>query len=368
MRDGIYLDNNATTPLRPEAKEAMMRAMDVPGNPSSVHGFGQAQRRIVEDAREQVAQMARVKPANVIFTSGGSEANNTVLGGVAADHILTTSVEHASVLDAVPTATILPVDKNGTIQLDALRAALSEQNGPALLSVMAANNETGVIQPIEAVAEIAREYSAKLHVDAIQAAGKIDLMPIAALADAVALSAHKLGGPQGVGAIIVRDGVPFEPLVKGGGQERRRRAGTENVIGIAGFGAAAKAAMDEFETFQALSDIRDGIETALAGDGVIYGQDAPRLANTSCIGMEGVSAETQVMAFDLAGIAISAGSACSSGKVEPSHVLCAMGLSDEKAGQTIRMSLGWASDPSDAGAFIDAWRALRARTSSEVAA
>lgn len=368
MRDGIYLDNNATTPLRPEAKEAMLRAMDVPGNPSSVHGFGQAQRRIVEDAREKIAITAGVRPANVIFTSGGSEANNTILHGIAADHVVTTSVEHASVLDAVPNATIVPVDRNGTIQLDALRAALSEQAGPALLSVMAANNETGVIQPIEAVSEIAREFNTKLHVDAIQAAGKIDLMPIAAMADAITLSAHKLGGPQGVGAIIVRDGVPFEPLVKGGGQERRRRAGTENVIGIAGFGAAAEAAMNEFEAFQSLADIRDGIETALAGDAVIYGQDVPRLANTSCIGMDGVSAETQVMAFDLAGIAISAGSACSSGKVEPSHVLLAMGLSDEKAGQTIRMSLGWANDPSDAGGFIDAWRALRTRTSSEVAA
>lgn len=368
MRDGIYLDNNATTPLRPEAKEAMLRAMDVPGNPSSVHGFGQAQRRIVEDAREQVAKMVGVKPANVIFTSGGSEANNTILNGIAADQILTSSVEHTSVLDAVPNATILPVDKNGTIQLDALRAALSEQTGSALVSVMVANNETGVIQPIETVSHVAQEFGAKLHVDAIQAAGKIDLAPAAAVADAMTLSAHKLGGPQGVGAIIVRDGVPFEPLVKGGGQERRRRAGTENVIGIAGFGVAAEAAMREFDAFQALADIRDGIETALAGDAVIYGQDAPRLANTSCIGMDGVSAETQVMAFDLAGIAISAGSACSSGKVEPSHVLCAMGLPDEKAGQTIRMSLGWASDPSDAGAFIDAWRALRTRTSSEVAA
>jgi cysteine desulfurase len=368
MRDGIYLDNNATTPLRPEAKAAMLCAMEAPGNPSSVHGFGQAQRRIVEDARERVAKLAGVKTANVIFTSGGSEANNTILNGIVADHILTTSVEHASVLDAVPSATILPVDKNGTIHLDELRAVLSGQDQPALLSVMAANNETGVIQPIESVAEIAREFNAKLHVDAIQAAGKIDLLTVAALADAISLSAHKLGGPQGVGAIIVRDGVPFEPLVKGGGQERRRRAGTENVIGIAGFGAAAEAAMAEFEAFQALADIRDGIETALAGDAMIYGKEVPRLANTSCIGMDGVSAETQVMAFDLAGIAISAGSACSSGKVEPSHVLRAMGLSDEKAGQTIRMSLGWANEPSDASAFIDAWRALRARTSSEVAA
>ncbi len=368
MRDGFYLDNNATTPLRPEAKGAMLCAMDAPGNPSSVHGFGQAQRRIVEDAREHVAALAACAPANVIFTSGGSEANNTLLHGIAANNIVTTSVEHASVLDAVPNAMIVPVDADGVIDLNALREVVSGLDGRTLLSVMAANNETGVIQPIQAVAEIVREFDAKLHVDAIQAAGKIDLAPIVRVSDAISLSAHKLGGPQGIGAIIVRDGVPFEPLVKGGGQERRRRAGTENVIGIAGFGGAAEAALAEFDDFQALADMRDGIEIALAGDAVFYGQGVSRLANTSCIGMRGVSAETQVMAFDLAGIAISAGSACSSGKVEPSHVLRAMGLSDEDAGQTIRMSLGWANDPSDVGAFIDAWRALRARTASEVAA
>ena len=368
MRDGIYLDNNATTPLRPEAKDAMLRAMDVPGNPSSVHGFGQAQRRIIEDAREQVAALAACKPANVIFTSGGSEANNTILHGIAADHVVTTSVEHASVLDAVSEAVIVPVDSNGVINLDALKEIVSDLDGQSLVSVMAANNETGVIQPIDAIAEIIRECDAKLHVDAIQAAGKIDLSSITQAADAISLSAHKLGGPQGVGAIIVRDGVPFVPLVKGGGQERRRRAGTENVIGIAGFGAAAKTALAEFDEFQALADMRDGIEIALAGDAIFYGQEVSRLANTSCIGMRGVAAETQVMAFDLSGIAISAGSACSSGKVEPSHVLRAMGLSDEEAGQTIRMSLGWANDPSDVGAFIDAWRALRARTAAEVAA
>lgn len=368
MRDGIYLDNNATTPLRSEAKGAMLFAMDVPGNPSSVHGFGQAQRRIVEDAREYVAALASCKPANVIFTSGGSEANNTLLHGIAADNVVTTSVEHASILDAVPDAAIVPVDANGVLDLDALREVLSKLDGQTLISVMAANNETGVIQPIDAIAEIAREFDAKFHVDAIQAAGKIDLAPITQIADAISLSAHKLGGPQGVGAIIVRDGVPFVPLVKGGGQERRRRAGTENVIGIAGFGAAAVEALSEMGNFQKLADMRDGIEQALAGDAIIYGQNVPRLANTSCIGMRGVSAETQVMSFDLAGIAISAGSACSSGKVEPSHVLRAMGLSDEDAGQTIRMSLGWANEPSEVGVFIDAWRALRGRTSSEVAA
>lgn len=368
MRDGIYLDNNATAPLRQAAKDAMLRAMEAPGNPSSVHGFGQAQKRIIEDAREQVAAIAGVNPANVIFTSGGSEANNTLLKGVAADHLVTTTVEHPSILDASEDAKKIPVDHDGVINLDALREELSRLSGHILLSVMAANNETGVIQPIQDVAAIAQEFGARLHVDAIQAAGKIDLHPISNIADAISLSAHKLGGPTGVGAIVVREGIPFEPLVKGGGQERRRRAGTENVIGIAGFGAAAEASMAEQDHFRALADIRDGIEMALSEDAIIYGRNVERLSNTSCIGMDGVSAETQVMAFDLAGIAVSAGSACSSGKVEPSHVLKAMGLSDDKAGQTIRMSLGWANEPADAGMFIDAWRALRARTASEVAA
>lgn len=368
MRDGIYLDNNATTPLRPQARDAMLAAMGMPGNPSSVHGFGRAQRRTIEDAREQVAALAGSTPANVIFTSGGSESNNTILSGIPSERLLVTSIEHPSVLDVNADAIRVAVDADGIVDLEMLREQLSCVSGRALVSVMAANNETGVIQPIEAVSEVTREFGAILHVDAIQAAGKLDLTPIVQLADAVTLSAHKLGGPQGVGAIIIRDGLPFEPLVRGGGQERRRRAGTENVAGIAGFGAAAEAALAERAEFNALADIRDGIETALGADAIIYGKNAPRLSNTSCIGMEGVSAETQVMAFDLAGIAVSAGSACSSGKVEPSHVLKAMGLSDEKAGQTIRMSLGWANEPADAGAFIDAWRAIKARTGSEAAA
>lgn len=368
MRNGIYLDNNATTPLKPVARDAMLAAMEMPGNPSSVHGFGQAQRRIVEDARERVAALAGTSPANVIFTSGGSEANNTILNGISADHLITTSIEHPSVLDVNPHSVQVAVDADGVLELDILREHLSSLPGRALVSVMAANNETGVIQPVVAVAEIVSEFDALLHVDAIQAAGKIDITPITDAADAVTLSAHKLGGPQGVGAIIIRDGVPFAPLVRGGGQERRRRAGTENVAGIAGFGAAAEAALAEQAAFNALADIRDSIEAALGADAIIYSKNAPRLSNTSCIGMDGVSAETQVMAFDLAGIAVSAGSACSSGKVEPSHVLRAMGLSDDQAGQTIRMSLGWASEPADAGAFIDAWRAIKSRTGSEVAA
>lgn len=364
MINACYLDHNATTPLREEACDAMSRAMGVTGNASSVHGFGREQRKIVEDAREQVASLAGANRANVIFTSGGSEANNTLLRGIAATQVITSTIEHASVLDAVPDAKRIPVDANGVVDLDALKDQIEEG---ALISIMAANNETGVIQPIVEIAEIVHGNGAKLHVDAIQAAGKLPLGEITAVADAMSLSAHKLGGPAGVGAIVVRDGVPFEPLIKGGGQERRRRAGTENTVGIAGFGAASAAALRDMEHFSQIAELRDTVEKMLGNEAQIYGNNAERLANTTCMRMAGVSAETQVMAFDLAGVAVSAGSACSSGKVEPSHVLRAMGLSEQEAGEAIRVSFGWTNSKDDADKFIEAWRALRVRTASEAA-
>jgi len=355
-----YLDHNATTPLGTPAREAMARAMEVTGNASSVHAFGRAARKIVEDARASVAVLSGVAPANVIFTSGGSEANNTILRGIDALRI-TSSVEHASVLDAAD-ALRIPVDANGIIRLDALALALEGATGRILVSVMAANNETGAVQPIAEIARLVKEHGALLHVDAIQWAGKRPLFEISAYADAMSLSAHKFAGPQGVGAIVVKDGVAFEPLIRGGGQERRRRAGTENVIAIAGMGAAAEAAMNAVGDHAKLAGLRDGIEMAL-GDAVrIYAKDADRLANTTCIAMPGVAAETQVMAFDLAGIAVSAGSACSSGKVEPSHVLLAMGASESEAAEAIRVSLGPGSTEDETQAFIAAWRDLHART------
>lgn len=367
MTDACYLDHNATTPLRGAAKQAMARAMEVTGNASSVHGFGRDQRKIIEDARQQVADLAAVSTANVIFTSGGSEANNTVLRGIAVSTRITSTIEHASILDADSEAVRVGVDGNGLFNLDVLRTTLEGLDAPALVSVMAANNETGVIQPIAEIAEIVRDHGGRLHVDAIQWAGKLPLFELTVLADAVTISGHKLGGPQGVGAIIVRDGVPFEPIVKGGGQERRRRAGTENSIGIAGFGAACEAAASDQACYAELATFRDKIEADLGAYARVYGDKVTRLNNTTCIGMPGVSAETQVMAFDLAGIAVSAGSACSSGKVEPSHVLIAMGIDHAEAAEAVRVSFGWSSTMLDAERFIDAWQNLRSRTTSEAA-
>jgi len=367
MTDACYLDHNATTPLRDAAKQAMARAMEVTGNASSVHGFGRDQRKVIEDARQQVADLASVSPANVIFTSGGSEANNTVLQGIAASACVTSTIEHASVLDADGSALRVGVDRNGLFDLGVLRQTLEGLEAPVLVSVMAANNETGVIQPVAEIAEIVRAHGGRLHVDAIQWAGKLPLFELTVLADAVTISGHKLGGPQGAGAIIVRDGVPFEPIVKGGGQERRRRAGTENAIGIAGFGAACEAAASDHAHYAMLATFRDKIEAELDDHAKVYGAEAPRLNNTTCIGMPGVSAETQVMAFDLAGIAVSAGSACSSGKVEPSHVLLAMGVAHDEAAEAVRVSFGWSSTMRDAERFIAAWQNLRSRTASEAA-
>lgn len=366
MSDPIYLDHNATTPLRPAARDAMARAMEGTGNASSVHGFGRAQRRIVEDAREAVAALCGVGTANVVFTSGGSEANNTILRGTNAARVLVSAVEHPSVLDACDERAILPVDTDGVIDVAALADLLAQGDGPALVSVMAANNETGVLQPLDKVAEVVRAAGAKLHVDAVQAAGKIPFAPIVEAADWISISAHKMGGPVGAGALIVREAQPFRPLIRGGGQERRRRAGTENVIAIAGFGAAAAAAAD-LSQMTALADYRDAVEKALKGSGRVYGAGASRLANTLCIGMPGVSAETQVMSFDLAGIAVSAGSACSSGKVEPSHVLVAMGATRDAATEAVRISFGWSSAMDDASRMIDTWRAVRARNAEAAA-
>ncbi len=345
----------------------MTHAMDLIGNPSSVHGDGRAQRKLIEDARESVAALAETSPANVVFTSGGSEANNAILRGVPAARIFTTSIEHASVLDAAPSADRLSVTSDGLIDLAALRVALDGESGPAWVSVMAANNETGVIQPIGEVAEIARAAGAKLHVDAIQAPGKMPLAPIVDAADALSLSAHKFGGPQGVGALIVRDGTPFEPLVRGGGQERRRRSGTENVIGIAGFGAACKAAQERLDAQQEIAALRDQIEATLRDRAIVHGHSAPRLSNTSCLRMPGVTAETQVMAFDLAGISVSAGSACSSGKIDASHVLLAMGLPEADASESIRVSLGPETTRENAAYFIEVWQRLSDQAGSEAA-
>ena len=364
-----YLDHNATAPLRPEARAAMLDALDAVGNPSSVHAEGRKARAIVEEARERVADLVGVAPSQVVFTSGATEANCSVLR-VGWGAILVSGIEHESVLaparangcDVIEIA----IDASGAVRVDAIAAALEKASarngGPALLALQVANNETGVIQPVAAAAALAREWGdVILHTDAVQAAGRIPLMFDELGVDTLSLSAHKLGGPKGVGALILKDGLDIAPLVIGGGQERRRRAGTENVIGIAGFGAAASAAKQDLAGMSRIAELRDRLEREaleLAPGARVIGAEAPRLPNTTCLALPGMAAETLVIRFDLAGIAISAGAACSSGKVGASTVLAAMGLPDEVARSAIRVSLGWTTTEQDIAAFLAAWSAI----------
>ncbi len=372
MSRSVYLDYNATAPVRPEAASAVAAALAVAGNPSSVHAPGRAARRLLEEAREAVAALVCGRSQEVIFTSGGTEANNLALS--AGDRrLLVSAGEHDSVLRAAPGATRLALRPDGVVDLAALRELLAAEGRPALVSVMQANNETGVIQPMAEIVALAREAGALVHCDAVQSAGKIALDMSALDLDLVSLSAHKLGGPQGVGALVLGPGRSIEPALKGGGQERGRRAGTENLPGAAGFGAAAAAALDALPMMAALAPIRDRLESevlALSPGSRIFGREAPRLPNTSCFSTPGLSAETQVMALDLAGVAVSAGSACSSGKVQPSHVLGAMGAGPDEARSAIRVSLGWQTQEADIRHFLAAWRRLyeKSRATSPTAA
>lgn len=359
-----YLDYNATAPVRPEAAAAVAAALEIGGNPSSVHAAGRAARRLVEDAREQIAALIGAHAPDIVFTSGGSEANALALGGTGAVRVLVSAIEHDSVLRNAATGSCIPADRSGVVDLAALERWLGESGGEAtLVSVMLANNETGVIQPVAEAAAIAHRHGALIHCDAVQAVGKIAVDFAALGVDMMTISAHKLGGPQGVGALVLRAGLTITPLIKGGGQERGRRAGTENVPGIAGFAAAAVAARADLERGEParIARLRDRLEAALPPQAVVHGAAAARLPNTSCIGLPGMSAETQVMALDLAGVAVSSGAACSSGKVRASHVLGAMGLGPADAGSAIRVSLGWASIEDDVERFLAAWRDLARR-------
>jgi cysteine desulfurase len=361
MTEKHYMDFNATAPIRPEVVQAVIGAFRSVGNPSSVHAFGRASRQLVEDARRSVARLVGTRSQDVIFTSGGTEANNLALAGSGRRRVLMTAGEHDSILQAAPDAERITLKPDGMVDLDALTHVLSAVNEPALLSIMLANNETGVIQPVPEAVAIARRYGAAVHCDAVQAAGKIPVDLAALGVDMLTLSAHKIGGPQGVGALVLAPGFEISPLLRGGGQERRRRAGTENVAGCAGFGVAAELAAEHEVTARGLSEWRDAIERRileLSPKSRIFGREAGRLPNTICVTMPDVPAETQVMALDLAGVAVSSGSACSSGKVQPSHVLRAMGASREEAASAIRVSLGWSSRAEDVEAFLDAWAAL----------
>ena len=381
MGPRTYLDCNATAPIRPEAAEAMAAALRETGNPSSVHGQGQRARERVEAVRDQVAALVKADPRDVIFTSGGTEANMTALtpdalpDGTAGAHCFISAIEHPSVLcggrfDSGDVSEIA-VTADGVVdvagfskQLETFRS--SALDVPFMASVMLANNETGAIQPVAEISGLVHEAGGLMHCDAVQAAGKIHIDMGALGADLVTLSAHKFGGPQGVGALIL--GAEAEnfsaPLLRGGGQEMRRRAGTENVAGIVGFGVAAEIAAGDVENFQGIGELRDKLEQRIKGlsaDALVFAEEAPRLANTLCFAVPGMKAETSVIGLDLKGVAVSAGSACSSGKVERSHVLGAMGVEPALAECAIRVSLGWKSKGADIEHFAAAWSGIYQR-------
>jgi cysteine desulfurase len=345
-----YLDANATEPLQPEARAAAIAAMDLVGNPSSIHSAGRAARRVLEDARAALAGRYGVAPGSVVFTSGGTEANALAIHALRAGRrVIIGATEHDAVRAAAPDAQVLPVDAAGVADLGLLAELLAQ--GPALVCLMLANNETGTLQPIEAATALCRRHGALLHVDAVQAAGRI---PMAMAGDGMALSSHKLGGPKGAGALLLGPGVDVGPLVAGGGQERGRRGGTPALPAIAGFAAAASAPMPE------VAGLRDAAEAAAVGCGAVVLGGAHRLPNTACLALPGVRADTQVIALDLAGVQVSAGAACSSGKVAASHVLQAMGCG-ELAGQAIRVSLPWNATEADVAAFARAYADMAAR-------
>lgn len=363
-----YLDYNATSPVRPAVIEVVADALGRFGNPSSVHRLGRLARRAVETAREKTAALVGAAPEQIVFTSGGTEANALAMTAAAGRRVLVSSLEHDSVLKAHPLTERIPALASGVIDLDWLARRLSNGDPPGLVAVMFANNETGVIQPVAEAARLAHANGALVLCDAIQAAGRISVDLEALGVDFLTLSAHKLGGPQGVGALAASRSVDLDgvltPFVRGGGQERGRRAGTENVAGIVGFGVAVELAARGLLEIDRIADMRDDLERralAAAPGAFIVAAASERLPNTSCLALPGVSSEVQVMALDLAGVAVSSGAACSSGKVASSHVLRAMGLSPQDAGSAIRASLGWGSVEEDVNRFVDAWAALAAR-------
>jgi cysteine desulfurase len=353
-----YLDANASEPLRPQARAAMLTAMEVVGNPSSVHRAGRTARRMLEDARELLADRFGSQPQNLVFSSGGTEADALAVFALGAGRrVIVGATEHDAVRSAAPGAIVLPVDHNGVADLAAL-AALLEDQPPALVCLMMANNETGTIQPVAEAGALCRQHGAVLHVDAVQAAGRIDVRLSDLSAHSLAISSHKLGGPSGAGALMLTTEVSWiSPLIAGGGQERGRRGGTPPLTAIAGFAAASAAAVRADH----LVPLRDAIEAVAVAEGaIVCGHGAPRLANTTCLALPGVRADAQVIALDLDGIAVSAGAACSSGKVTSSHVLAAMGLGP-LAGQAIRVSLPWNAAEEDVIAFTAAYRRMADR-------
>jgi cysteine desulfurase len=383
-----YLDHNATSPLRPEALSAVTHALSVGGNPTSVHSYGRAARAIMEDAREKIAALAGAKPPQVIFTSGATESCHLALfgateGSLAEDQtritrVFISAIEHKAIAanadklaERFPwiRVTVLPVTADGVLDTEALRVALREGKGRALVAVMAANNEIGTIQPIAQASKLVHEAGGMLLVDAVPAAGKIDLD--FSLCDYMVLSGHKMGGPIGSAALIIADGAPLAQQLGGGGHQRGLRAGSENLSGIAGFGAAAHALADGAGERARIAHLRDHFEAALKAaipDAVIFGENVPRLCSTSGFAIPGVSAATALMSLDLDGVAMSSGSTCSSGKISVSTVLAAMGVDDALAQCALRASFGWSSTMEDVNAAVASLVKLRERAKNKVAA
>ncbi len=373
----IYLDNNATTPVAPEVLSVITDSMrDVFGNASSIHHEGQSARRVVEEARESVARLVGATAREVVFTSGGTESNNAAISGAVAHgsrlHIVTSALEHPSVLEPLRLLarrghelTIVPGSRDGAVDAGAILAAI--RSDTRLVALMLANNETGVVQPVAEVARACRERGVLLHCDAVQAAGRIDFAFAELGCDTLTVSAHKMHGPKGIGALIVRQGLTLEPLMSGGAQERRRRAGTENVPLAAAFGAAAALSADAPRV--EMGRLRDRLESALltmfGSDVAINGSGVKRVPNTSSVTFRNVDGEGLVIALDLAGIAVSTGAACSSGRIEPSHVLLAMGRTPEEARGTLRISLNRYTSEADIEATLEALKVAVPRCRTE---
>ena len=375
-----YLDHNATAPVRPEVIETVAKVMALPGNASSVHGEGRAVRAVVEEAREKVRRLVNAPVNGVIFTSGGTEAIHYALNGLVAKgaikRIFVSAIEHV----ALPTnadatgveVETIPATKDGVVDLDWLKARLdnydTEKDGGFLVCVMVANNETGVIQPVTEAADITHAAGGLLFADGAQAVGKIPVNFVMLGADLMSLTGHKFGGPLGVGALIVSPNLPLEPVMRGGGHEMNRRAGTTNAPAIAGLGKACDLAADSLARASDIAAMRDKVEAAVLAEGAkVWGANAARLPGTLSFSAPGFTGETQVMAMDLANVAVSSGSACSSGKVTPSHVLSAMGVSEEEAVSSLRVSLGWNSTAEDVEAFINAWTEAYKRVKARAA-
>ncbi len=366
----VYLDHNATTPMKPEVRESVLETLGFAGNPSSIHKAGRDSRRRIEEARAKIGQMVKAgEKAVIVFTSGATEANNLVLKGSGSERLLVSAIEHVSVLNAVQNKEIIPVLSSGIVDLAALDRMLTGTDRSTLISILYVNNETGVIQPIDKVVALARKHSALVHVDAAQAAGRLPLDIQKLGVDYMTLSSHKMGGPQGMGCLIMANCVTVNSLILGGNQEKNMRAGTENLAGIVGFGKAAALADRDRDVYLALAVLRDKIEREIkkiTNSFKVFGEKEARVVNTSMFAVPGLSSETQLITLDLAGICVSNGSACSSGTVKPSHVLKAMGASEAETGSSLRVSLGWNTTEEDVDYFIAKWAEMYDRVKTRL--